>query len=239
MPKLHDQWTVLPHGPLREVDDGLLTVVGQIPMPLGNFPRRMTVIGLPRKRTAIYSPIPLKEAAMKKIEELGAPAFLIVPNLSHRLDIRPFRQRYPKCKVITAFGAKKMVEEAVPVTATDADFGGVAELVELAGVGRMELAMLVRHQGETTLITNDVIGNVGHPKGTGARIMARLMGFGPRPRITRPAKWFFIKDKKVLAGQLREWAEIEGLKRIIPSHGDVIPNPKPVLLALADKLDPQ
>jgi hypothetical protein len=38
--KLHDQWTVLPHGPLREIDYSLLTVVGQIPMPLGNFPRR-------------------------------------------------------------------------------------------------------------------------------------------------------------------------------------------------------
>src|SRR5690349_9059378 len=102
MAKLHDDWIILPHGPLREVEPGLLTVVGQIPMPLGNFPRRMTVVGLPRKRTAIYSPFPLKEAAMKRIEELGAPAFLIVPNPSHRLDIRPFHQRYPKARVITA-----------------------------------------------------------------------------------------------------------------------------------------
>lgn len=237
MAKFHDAWTVLPHGPLKEVEPGLLTVVGQIPMPLGNFPRRMTVVGLPRERTAIYSPIPLDGHAMKRIEDLGAPALLIVPNPSHRLDIRPFHARYPKAKVITAFGARKMVEEAVPVTATDADLGGVAELVELAGVGRMELAILVRHQGETSLITNDVIGNVGHPQGPGAKIMARLMGFGPKPRITRPAIWFFIKDRKALAAQFREWAAIDGLKRIIPSHGDIIANPKPVLLRLADKLD--
>ena len=37
MAKLHDEWTVLPHGQLRELEHGLLTVVGQIPMPLGNF----------------------------------------------------------------------------------------------------------------------------------------------------------------------------------------------------------
>jgi hypothetical protein len=239
MAKLHDDWLVLPHGRLDELEPGLLTVVGQIPMPLGNFPRRMTVIGLPRKRTAIYSPIPLKEGAMKRIEELGAPAFLIVPNPSHRLDIRPFHQRYPKAKVITAFGARQMVEEAVPVTATDADFGGVAELVELAGTDRKELAMLIRHQGSTTLLTNDVIGNVGHPKGPGAKFMSRLMGFGPTPRITRAAKWFFLKDKAAVAAQFREWAAIDGLKRIVPSHGDVIANPRTVLLKLADRLAPQ
>ena len=78
MTKLHDTWTVLPHGPLRELAPGLLTVVGQIPMPLGNFPRRMTVVALPKKRTAIFSPIPLDEESMGQIEALGAPAFLIM-----------------------------------------------------------------------------------------------------------------------------------------------------------------
>src|SRR5215207_9126167 len=123
MAKLHDEWTVLPHGPLEEIEPGLLTVVGQIPMPLGNFPRRMTIVGLPRKRTAIYSPFPLDGHVMKRIEDLGAPAFLIVPNASHRLDIRPFHRRYPKAKVITAPGARPKVEEAVLVSATEADLG--------------------------------------------------------------------------------------------------------------------
>ena len=56
MVKLNDAWKVLPHGPLEEVEPGLLTVVGQIPMPLGNFPRRMTVVALGRNRTAISNP---------------------------------------------------------------------------------------------------------------------------------------------------------------------------------------
>jgi len=68
MAKLHDEWKILPHGPLEEVEPGLLTIVGQIPMPLGNFPRRMTVVGLPGERTAIWSPIALPEAEMRRIE---------------------------------------------------------------------------------------------------------------------------------------------------------------------------
>ena len=60
MAKLHDHWEVLPHGPLQKIAPGLLTVVGQIPMPLGNFPRRMTVIALDKGRTGIFSPFPLR-----------------------------------------------------------------------------------------------------------------------------------------------------------------------------------
>ena len=33
MAKLHDEWRVLPHGPLTELEPGLLTVVGEIRMP--------------------------------------------------------------------------------------------------------------------------------------------------------------------------------------------------------------
>ena len=115
MPKLHDQWTVLPHGPLREIDYSLLTVVGQIPMPLGNFPRRMTVVGLSKKRTALFSPIPLVEDEMERIEALGEPAFLIVPGGHHRLDARPYKARYPKARIVAPSGARGLVSEAVSV----------------------------------------------------------------------------------------------------------------------------
>jgi hypothetical protein len=234
--KLNDSWKVLPHGPLVEVEPGLLTVVGQIPMPLGNFPRRMTVAALGRNRTAIFSPIALGDDEMTRIEALGMPAFLIVPNAAHRLDLRPFRARYPKAKIVTSPGAKRSVEEVVKPVQLSADLGGRADIVVLAGCNGGEIALLVRGQDGTTLITNDVVGNIAHPQGLGARVMARLMGFGPRPRITRPAKWFFIKDKAALAEQLREWAELDDLRRLIPSHGDIIERPAAVLRRLADDL---
>jgi hypothetical protein len=38
-------WTVLPHGKVSTLDDKLLTVVGDLPMPFGGFPCMST----PRK----------------------------------------------------------------------------------------------------------------------------------------------------------------------------------------------
>ena len=236
MSKLHDEWQVLPHGPVKEISPGLLTVVGQIPMPLGNFPRRMTVIALDRSRTAIFSPVPLREEAMSRIESLGEPTYLIVPNGAHRLDLRPFHQRYPRAKIVTAPGARSKVAEAASPVQTRAALGRRARIVTLAGCDEGELAMLLGDPDDLSLITNDLIGNVAHPKGKGAWMMSRLMGFGPTPRLTRPAKWFFIKDRKALAAQLREWARLPGLRRLIPSHGDIVDRPAALLNRLASDL---
>ena len=224
MAKLHDQWTVLPHGPLREIDYGLLTVVGQIPMPLGNFPRRMTAIGLTGKRTALFSPIPLADAAMERIEALGEPAFLIIPSGAHRLDSRPYKARYPRARVVAPPGAREKVSEAVAVDlmADRLDDPDV-KLQTVAGTGDREFALTVRRPGGTSLIVNDVIAHVANPKGPGAWLMSRLFGFGARrPAIPRPIRSMLVTDAAALGGQLEQWAAIEGLRRIIPSHGEVI-----------------
>ena len=52
-------WTVLPHGKLVQVDQNILTVVGDIPMPLMDLPRRMTVVRLVDTRLVVYSAIAL------------------------------------------------------------------------------------------------------------------------------------------------------------------------------------
>lgn len=236
MPKLHDDWEVLPHGPVEQVAPGLLTVVGQIPMPLGNFPRRMTVIDLRKGKTAIWSPIALAESAMAQVEQLGTPAYLIVPNAGHRLDLRPFHKRYPEAKIVTAPGGKSGVAEAAKPVQVRATLGDRAKLVTLAGCDEGELALFVTTGKDVSLLTNDVIGNVAHPKGPGAWVMSRLMGFGPKPRITRPAMRLFIKDKAALAAQFREWSEIKGLRRLIPSHGEIVDRPAALLKRLADGL---
>ena len=237
MAKLHDRWEVLPHGPVREISPGILTVVGQIPMPLGNFPRRMTVVALDRKRSAIFSPMPLRENSMTEIEALGAPAYLIVPNGGHRLDLRPFHARFPKAKIVTAPGSKSRVEEAVQPAQTRATLGRHAKLLTLAGCNERELVLRIDRDNDVTLVTNDVIGHVGHPEGLGAKLMSRLLGFGPRAQVTRPAKWFFIKDRAALAAQFRDWAKIDGLRRLIPSHGDIVDRPSALLERLAKSLD--
>jgi len=224
LPHLHDEWTVLPHGPLREIDYGLLTVVGQIPMPLGNFPRRMTVVGLSGKRTALFSPIPLVEDEMKRIEALGEPSFLVIPSGAHRLDAKSYKARYPKAKVVAPAGARALVSEAVKIDISSDRFDDRdVELQLVAGTGDREFAMLIRRPGGTSLIVNDIIAHVANPQGVGAWLMSRLFGFGAqRPAVPRPIRSKLIEDASSVAWQFKKWAAIPGLRRIVPSHGEVI-----------------
>ncbi|NUT00482.1 MAG: hypothetical protein HOP96_05860 [Sphingomonas sp.] len=112
------------------------------------------------------------------------------------------------------------------------------ELRTLPGVGEKESALVVRREGGTSLLLNDVLANVRHPHGTGAHIMARLFGFGVRrPQMPRVGKRLFVTDLKALANGFRELAELPELKRIIVSHGDVMTDdPAGELRRVADSL---
>ena len=238
MPSFNKQWKVLPHGRVKTVDDRILTVVGDIPMPLGKFPRRMTVVGLSRNRSAIFSALALGDADMRRVEEVGKPSFLIVPNGHHRLDAHAWKQRYPKLKVMCPPGAKESVSEAAPVDSTQDIMGDKdVDFVVVEGTGEGEAALIVRRNGATTLIANDVIANVRHPRGLGGKIIVRLFGFGAKgPQVPRVVKRVMVQDKLKFAEQLREWSAIPNLRRIIPSHGDVIERPAPALERMAEEL---
>ena len=241
MPAILEKWEVLPHGPLVEADEGVLTVTGEIVMPLGRFPRRMTVVSLRGGRTAIYSAIALDEPEMARIEAMGRPAILIVPGDGHRMDAKIWKARYPELRVVAPPGARESVAEVVPVDATSSDIldDPAVRWTIVAGTGGHEGALIVRRPGGATIVCNDVIGNVAHPHGIGAEIMGRLMGFGvSEPQVPRVAKYKMVDDARALAGQFRAWAAEPGLARIIVSHGDVIEaQPREVLLRLAEKLD--
>ena len=239
MARLNEQWVVGPHGPVERIDEGLVTVAGEITMPLGRFPRRMTVAALRGGRSAIWSAIPLREPEMREIETLGVPTFLIVPGVAHRLDLKPWKARYPDARVICPPGARAAVEEAVPVDATadvldDPDVGFEA----VPGVGGREALLWVTRAGRKTLVLNDILANVRHPHGLGAQVMARLFGFGvTRPRMPWMGRRMFVEDAPALAAALRAWAAEPGLERVIPSHGDVIADdPKAVLERFATDL---
>jgi hypothetical protein len=240
MPKVLATWTVLPHAPLQQIDDCLLNVAGDIPMPLGRFPRRMTVIGLSGGRTAIWSAIALGEPEMARIEALGRPSFLIVPSGFHRLDARIWKARYPEIKVLTPPGAERRVAEVVPVDAThDVLDDQDVRFQVVPGTADRESAIVVRRDSRISLIVNDVIGHVRHPQGLVTHIMARLMGFGVSgPQVPRGVKRLIVENPKALAAQFRDWAADAALRRIIVSHGEPIEvDPASALRKLAASLD--
>ena len=236
MSKLNDEWKVDPHGPLEPLADGVWTVAGEISMPLGHFPRRMTVVRLEGRRLAIWSAMCLDDAAMAQLDALGEVAFLIVPGVAHRLDLRPWNRRYPPAQIVCPPGARETVAEAVPPDASTDVLGDPSVAFQtVPGVDNKEAALLVRRADGTTLVVNDIIANVRHPDGLGAQVMARLMGFGVKePQMPWLGEKMFVKDHAAIATALRDWATEPGLARIVVSHGDVITErPREVLEKIA------
>ncbi|MDB5705171.1 MAG: hypothetical protein JWN66_2287 [Sphingomonas bacterium] len=233
------EWKVLPHGRLTEAAPNILTVTGTIHMPIGDFPRRMTIVRLQDGRLVIYNAIALDEAQMREIEAFGDPAFLIVPNDHHRLDAGIWKERYPALHVVTPPAAREKVEETVAVDTTSGDFGDPnVTWIVVPGTRSGEAALQVDGLTGTTLILNDIVGNIRGTHGFGGWLL-RMMGFaGDEPHVPAPVKRMMVGHKADLAAQLRAWAALPNLKRIIVSHGETIEDdPAGTLTALAKALE--
>ena len=213
MPRTLEQWTVLPHDPPRQVTDDIMTVVGEIEMPLMTLPRRMTVVRLKDGRLVIFSAIALDEAEMRRLEDFGAPAFLIVPSDHHRMDAKIWKDRYPALCVVAPPGAREAVEEAVPVDATEPDFGDPSvRLVIVPGTDGREAALEIRRPGGLTLVINDVIGNIRDAHGFGGWLLKRMGFAGDEPHLPAPVRLNMVEDKQALRGQFLAWANDPALQ---------------------------
>jgi len=238
MTRPYQRWKVLPHSGLTRVEDGILTVVGRIRMPLGTLPRRMTVVRLRDSRLVIWSAIALDEAEMAMIEAFGRPAFLVVPNDHHRLDAKAWKDRYPGLQVVAPRGSRAKVEEVVRVDTTAPLFDDPdVEFMTVPGTTDREAALVVRARNGTTLVLNDLVGNIRNESGIGGWFLRLTHFAGDRAQIPSPVKLTMVKDVSALRTQLREWAELASLKRILVSHGEPIErNPQQTLRELAGSL---
>jgi hypothetical protein len=232
------QWKVRPHGKLSEINQNILTVTGEIHVPM-ELPRRMTVVRLNDSRLVVFSAIALDEGEMARLEAYGRPAFLIVPSDKHRLDARVWKDRYPAMQVVAPEGARANVEKIVPVDTFAPQFGDSnVQFVAVPGTRGKEAALVVRTPTGTTLVLNDLVGNIRNETGVGGWLL-RMAGFaGKRAQIPRVVKMALIKDPHALRAQLLQWAEIESLKRILVSHGSPIEeSPHETLRELARSIE--
>ena len=232
------EWIVAPHGPLVEIDSGILSVVGDVPMPLLHLPRRMTVVRLRDGRLVIWSAISLDAAGMPTLESYGRPAFLVVPSDHHRLDAPAWKARYPDMQVVTPTGSRENTAKVVPVDTSTPDFGDArVQFAGVPGTRDEEASLLVRRPGSSTLVLNDLVANVRDASGWSGWLLRRLGIAGDEPQVPATVSLLMVKDKAALRAQFLTWAEIVDLKRIVVSHGDLIEsNPRAVLRELAGKL---
>ncbi|MCB9649213.1 MAG: hypothetical protein H6730_21795 [Deltaproteobacteria bacterium] len=211
-------WKVLPHGPLEQLEENLWRVEGALAgMPLK---RVMTVARRSDGKLVLHNGIALEEPLMAELEALGEPAVLVVPNGYHRLDAPAYKARYPKIEVVCPKGARKKVEEKVPVDRTYDEVPEDRDVVirHVAGLGEGEGVMVVRSGEHASLVLNDLVFNMPHVPGVTGFVLRHVTQSTGGPHVTRIAKLFLIKDKKALRADLEALAATPGLVRIIVSH---------------------
>jgi hypothetical protein len=223
----NNAWNVLPHGPIEKLAENLWRVEGSLP---GMSLRRvMTIAKRADGRVVVHSAIALEEAAMKEMQALGKPSFLLVPNAFHRLDAPAFKKRYPDIVVLTPKGARAKVAAKVPVNGTYEDFppDEAVRLETLQGVKGGEGAMFVRSVDGETIVLNDVLFNMQKkPSDPFGWFFTTIMGSAPGPRISRLFKLVAVNDKNALREDLVRLSSTPNLVRVIVAHGEMAKGPE-------------
>jgi hypothetical protein len=230
-----DEWQshVLPHGAIEELAPNLWHVTGTLPSST-MVPREMVLYRFAEDSLLIHSAIALNEPEMVKLESLGTPKILIVPNRIHRLDASVYKQRYPQLIVVCPAAAKPYVEQVVAID-------GIAEEVlptygiichEPIGIRPQELVYELSLPTGKALVFTDILFNLNKsyfqqhlPTGEfllqwlGASVIGSSGFFG----ITGLGRRFFMKERNAY----RQWLEaladgIPDLRVISVAHGSPI-----------------
>ena len=141
-------------------------------------------------------------------------------------------------QVVAPEGAREKVAEVVPVDTTAPRFEDPnVDFITVPGTRDREAALVVRTPNGTTLVLNDVVGNIRDASGFGGWLL-HVAGFaGKEAQIPKVVKMAMIKDTNALRDQMLQWAKIDSLKRILVSHGSPIEkNPRETLRDLASSL---
>jgi hypothetical protein len=215
MPKAHDTWKVLPHGPIEKLSDRLWRVEGE----LDSIKRVMSIAKCADGSLVIHNSIALGDAEMAEVDEFGKVGFILVPNGFHRLDAKVFADRYPSAKVLCPQGARKKVEQVVPVNGNYEDFPADTnvELFTFDGTKAREGGLIVRGN-DTSLVLNDAVFNMPHGTGFTGFMFRRVTGSTGEPKVSRLLKWLVLADKAAFRTHLEKLAAVPDLRRIVVSH---------------------
>jgi hypothetical protein len=183
----------------------------------------MAVVRLADGRLLFHNAVPLREEEMRAIEGFGTPAFLVVPNRFHRLDLHAWKARYPTLRVVAPREAEPAVSRVVQVdgdlTSLPADPSLTVHPVPGWKLG--EAVLEVRSGRRASLLFGDVVMN--NPPVPGAKgWILRAMGSVGGPKVTPLARLLGVGDAREVAGALRRLAGLPALARLVPSHGTVI-----------------
>lgn len=202
---------IFPHGNLQELGPNLWQVTGSLPFPL---PRNMTIYRRPNGELVLYSVVALEEPAMKRLEKLGTPAWMIVPHPAHTMDAPFYAKRYPDLRVIAPADAKAKLGDVHVHFDVDAgmDELGLRHHV-VPGLKYTEVVLDLDVVGGRTLVFTDLVGQ-GPAKG----LLMRLLGPPGGSGIARIVKFRQVADKAAVRGFLERVADTPDLSLIATGH---------------------
>ncbi|HEV7554747.1 MAG TPA: hypothetical protein VGO00_04775 [Kofleriaceae bacterium] len=215
-----DTWTILPHGPIQQIEPNLWRVEGTLPHMA--LKRVMVIAALSTGALVLYSPIALDEAEMTALDALGPVGFIVVPNGMHRFDARRYASRYPNARALGPAGARDKIAKVVEVAELSAlPSDPSVSLSEIAGTRGREAMMTVLSAGRRSIVVADAIFNMPHLSGAHGFVLRHVTGSSGGPRVSRFAKLILIKDKRAFAAQLDQLATPD-LVRVIVGHHEMI-----------------
>eukprot|EP00698_Gefionella_okellyi_P008668 TRINITY_DN2162_c0_g1_i2.p1 TRINITY_DN2162_c0_g1~~TRINITY_DN2162_c0_g1_i2.p1 ORF type:complete len:283 (+),score=49.42 TRINITY_DN2162_c0_g1_i2:64-912(+) len=160
--------------------------------------RVMYIYRLPTGKLLLESCIAMPEKQMHQLDALGAVEIILVPNVSHRLDCRVYKERYPDAKVVCPAAARTKVEEVCHVDATSEDvlpqYGIQVFEAGLQQTCEMPVALPLA-DGTRALLISDLLFTTHAAQPWWVRALARLVGVTDKPAVSRTFRWFMLKDK--------------------------------------------
>lgn len=206
--------------------------------------RNMCIYCIPdgSKRLVIWNGIAVNEEMLRKIEALGKPAVLVVPNYYHRCCSAVWKNRYPDMMVVCPAPALERAQEAVEVDktidewVTMEEFAKYVQAKTIDGWGPfenvLELQLDASAKGKKAFVVCDVMFTVPYPEKPGfvERFMFWLfdssIDLPPEgeiivPKVARISRIFAIEDWPKAEVWYRAYARECGkdVAAIVVGHG--------------------
>jgi hypothetical protein len=211
-------WTVRPHGKLEQLAENLWWTWGSLPV-VSSLRRSMVLARRSDGDLVVHAPIALDEVSMRELEAIGEPRYIIVPNVGHAIDAPAFKGRYPNIQVFAPRGGRDAIAEVVDVDGIYEDFPADSDvqLEMLHGVGDEDGALVVSSNDGVTIALDDALFDVARKRDPLGFLFTTLLDVerGPKGRISRLLKLFFVKDRKALREDLERLAEHPELVRLV------------------------
>jgi hypothetical protein len=195
--------------------------------------RSFAVLG-PLGWVVVSPPEKVEDAQLETLEALGPIAAIVAPNAFHLMGLAPWHARFPDAKIfapaqsIPRLHKKTGLKDIAPVAEAKTFCGAALEIVDMPFYKTGEALVRVPTDKGSIWHVTDVIFNFAKvpPNPIAKFIFTILSDSAPGFKLSGPAAFIMMRDKKSVYRFLKQEAEKDPPIRIVPSHGaDVLMTP--------------